>query len=57
MNKDIFFFRVVEAIFDAGINPKELEGSKTLVAISVINLIDQKLFYDNLQHQNFAIVG
>lgn len=51
------FYRVVEAIMDAGINPKELEGTNTLVCISAINLIDQKLCFENLQHMNFAVMG
>lgn len=49
--------RTIEAIMDAGVNPKELEGTRTYVYVSVMNLTDQKYFHENLEVQNFAMIG
>lgn len=50
--------RVVEAIYDAGVNPKELEGTKTGVYVGSINTDCQRqLMRHDLPHENYALTG
>lgn len=50
--------RVIESIYDAGVHPSELEGTRTGVYLSTINTDCQSmLFKDDLGSQNFAVTG
>lgn len=50
--------RVVEAIYDAGINPVELEGTKTGVFVATINSDCQhELMRHDLEPKNYAFTG
>lgn len=50
--------RVVEAIYDAGFHPSELEGTNTGIIIATNNSDGQTAFYRNdLGPQNFALTG
>lgn len=50
--------RSVEAIFDAGVNPAELEGTNTGVFMTCTNTDCQSiLFQDDLGPNNHALLG
>lgn len=50
--------RVVEAIYDAGVHPSELEGTRTGVFLSTTNTDCQRmLFREDLGSKNYALTG
>lgn len=55
----IFQEKAMEAIYDAGFHPSELEGTKTGVYVGVItNENDKSSYFDNnLSSQTFAVTG
>lgn len=54
----ILMEKVTEAIFDAGINPTELAGTKTGVFIGACFSESEKTwFYDRIEGQSFAATG
>ncbi|XP_018574566.1 fatty acid synthase-like, partial [Anoplophora glabripennis] len=54
----IFQEKAIEAIFDAGLHPTELQGTKTGVYVGVCSSENDKAWYfDNLNPQTFAVTG
>ncbi|KAK9884212.1 hypothetical protein WA026_005162 [Henosepilachna vigintioctopunctata] len=54
----IFLEKSVEAIFDAGLHPSDLEGTRTGVFVgSCFSEAERHVFYDNLEPQHFGLTG
>lgn len=54
----IYLEKAVEAIFDAGLHPSELEGTRTGVYVGAISgENDRAWYFDDLAPQTFAVTG
>lgn len=54
----IFLEKAVEAIFDAGLHPSELEGTNTGVFVgSCFSESEKDWFFEHLEPQQFGIMG